>query len=194
MCAALPNRRDPTDELELAVRLMNETTAGITGIKTGVHVCRGNWSRREDVLLSSSGSAIPREGLASPWAPQSPLRSLERPVRSPCNSHRAIREGVDCRPTRVRRGPVARSPRRPARTRGRRRERTGRGTGAGTRVFPPDEPPERFASLSSPGLVVLGGCADPVLVAGTLTRPTDRYKPCRGRRAGRAAREARRPG
>ena len=51
MCAALPQRRDPTEELEFAVRLMNETMEGITGIKTGVHVCRGNWSRKEDVLL-----------------------------------------------------------------------------------------------------------------------------------------------
>ena len=51
MCAALPQRRDPTEELEFAVRLMNETMNGISGIKTGVHVCRGNWSRREDVLL-----------------------------------------------------------------------------------------------------------------------------------------------
>ena len=51
MCAALPQRRDPTEELEFAVRLMNETLDGITGIKTGVHVCRGNWSRKEDVLL-----------------------------------------------------------------------------------------------------------------------------------------------
>ncbi len=51
MCAALPQRRDPTEELEFAVRLMNETVEGISGIKTGVHVCRGNWSRREDVLL-----------------------------------------------------------------------------------------------------------------------------------------------
>ena len=60
MCAALPNRRDPTDELELAVRLMNETTEGITGIRTGVHVCRGNWSRREDVLLSGNyGPMLP---------------------------------------------------------------------------------------------------------------------------------------
>ena len=50
MCAALPNRRDPTDELEMAVRLMNETLEGIDGIKTGVHVCRGNWSRKEEVL------------------------------------------------------------------------------------------------------------------------------------------------
>ena len=51
MCASLPQRRDPTEELEFAVRLMNETMDGISGIKTGVHVCRGNWSRREDVLL-----------------------------------------------------------------------------------------------------------------------------------------------
>lgn len=51
MCAALSQRRDPTEELEFAVRLMNETMEGISGIKTGVHVCRGNWSRREDVLL-----------------------------------------------------------------------------------------------------------------------------------------------
>ena len=60
MCAALPNRRDPTDELEMALRLMNETTAGITGIKTGVHICRGNWSRREEVLLSGNyGPMLP---------------------------------------------------------------------------------------------------------------------------------------
>ena len=51
MCAALSQRRDPTEELEFAVRLMNETMEGISGIKTGIHVCRGNWSRREDVLL-----------------------------------------------------------------------------------------------------------------------------------------------
>ena len=60
MCAALPNRRDPTDELEMAVRLMNETLDGIDGIKTGVHVCRGNWSKREDVLLSGNyGPMLP---------------------------------------------------------------------------------------------------------------------------------------
>ena len=60
MCASLPQRRDPTDELEFAVRLMNETMDGITGIKTGVHVCRGNWSRREDVLLTGNyGPMLP---------------------------------------------------------------------------------------------------------------------------------------
>ena len=60
MCAALPNRRDPTDELEFAVRLMNETLDGITGIKTGVHICRGNWSRKEEVLLTGNyGPMLP---------------------------------------------------------------------------------------------------------------------------------------
>ncbi len=60
MCAALPNRRDPSDELEFAVRLMNQTMEGITGIKTGVHVCRGNWSRKEEVLLTGNyGPMLP---------------------------------------------------------------------------------------------------------------------------------------
>ena len=60
MCAALPDRRDPTEELEMAVRLMNETMEGVTGVRTGVHVCRGNWSRKEEVLLSGNyGPMLP---------------------------------------------------------------------------------------------------------------------------------------
>jgi 5-methyltetrahydropteroyltriglutamate--homocysteine methyltransferase len=60
MCAALGSRSDPTDELEFAVRLVNETVAGIAGVKFGVHVCRGNWSRKEDVLLSGNyGPLLP---------------------------------------------------------------------------------------------------------------------------------------
>jgi 5-methyltetrahydropteroyltriglutamate--homocysteine methyltransferase len=60
MCAQLPDRRDPTDELEFAVRLMNETTKDVSGIKTGVHVCRGNWSKREEVLLTGNyGPMLP---------------------------------------------------------------------------------------------------------------------------------------
>jgi 5-methyltetrahydropteroyltriglutamate--homocysteine methyltransferase len=51
MCAALGSRTDPTSELEFAVRLVNETVEGIKGVRFGVHVCRGNWSRKEDVLL-----------------------------------------------------------------------------------------------------------------------------------------------
>ncbi len=60
MCASLPQRRDPTTELEFALRLMNEVTEGITGVKLGVHVCRGNWSRREEVLLTGNyGPLLP---------------------------------------------------------------------------------------------------------------------------------------
>ncbi len=60
MCAALPSRREPTEELEFAVRLMNETVEGISGVKFGIHVCRGNWSRREEVLLKGNyGPLLP---------------------------------------------------------------------------------------------------------------------------------------
>src|SRR6266446_7715234 len=60
MCAALGSRADPTTELEFAVRLVNETVEGIEGVKFGVHVCRGNWSRKEDVLLSGNyGPLLP---------------------------------------------------------------------------------------------------------------------------------------
>src|SRR5229473_3306325 len=60
MCAALGSRRDPTEELEFAVRLMNETVDGISGVKFGVHICRGNWSRKEEVLLTGNyGPLLP---------------------------------------------------------------------------------------------------------------------------------------
>jgi 5-methyltetrahydropteroyltriglutamate--homocysteine methyltransferase len=60
MCAALSSRRDPADELEFAVRLMNDTVDGIDGVKFGVHVCRGNWSRKEEVLLKGNyGPLLP---------------------------------------------------------------------------------------------------------------------------------------
>ena len=60
MCAAMGTRKDPSEELELAVRLMNETVEGIDGVRFGVHVCRGNWSRREDVLLTGNyGPMLP---------------------------------------------------------------------------------------------------------------------------------------
>jgi 5-methyltetrahydropteroyltriglutamate--homocysteine methyltransferase len=51
MCAALTSRRDPEAEMGFALELMNETVKGIDGVRLGVHVCRGNWSRKEDVLL-----------------------------------------------------------------------------------------------------------------------------------------------
>jgi 5-methyltetrahydropteroyltriglutamate--homocysteine methyltransferase len=60
MCAALASRKDPTEELEYATELMNRTVRGISGIKTGIHVCRGNWSRKEDVLLKGNyGPLLP---------------------------------------------------------------------------------------------------------------------------------------
>ena len=31
---------------------MNRIVEGIEGVRVGVHVCRGNWSRQEEVLLS----------------------------------------------------------------------------------------------------------------------------------------------
>jgi 5-methyltetrahydropteroyltriglutamate--homocysteine methyltransferase len=54
MCAALAARKDPAEELEFAVSLVNRVVEGIDGVRIGLHVCRGNWSRQEDVLLSGS--------------------------------------------------------------------------------------------------------------------------------------------
>ena len=51
MCAAMASRLDPTEEMDFALNLVNETVKGIDGVHLGVHVCRGNWSKREDVLL-----------------------------------------------------------------------------------------------------------------------------------------------
>src|SRR5436853_7082704 len=60
MCAALASRKDPTQELSYALELMNRTVQGISGIKLGVHICRGNWSRKEDVLLKGNyGPLLP---------------------------------------------------------------------------------------------------------------------------------------
>jgi 5-methyltetrahydropteroyltriglutamate--homocysteine methyltransferase len=51
MCAALAARKDPAEELDFAVDLINRVVAGLDGVRTGVHVCRGNWSQNEDTLL-----------------------------------------------------------------------------------------------------------------------------------------------
>jgi 5-methyltetrahydropteroyltriglutamate--homocysteine methyltransferase len=52
MCAALAARKDPAEELEFAVGLINRVVEGLSPLRTGVHVCRGNWSRDETTLLS----------------------------------------------------------------------------------------------------------------------------------------------
>jgi 5-methyltetrahydropteroyltriglutamate--homocysteine methyltransferase len=54
MCAALAAQASPESELELAVELINRVVDGVTGTITGLHVCRGNWSRKEEVLLEGS--------------------------------------------------------------------------------------------------------------------------------------------
>ncbi|MEZ6015425.1 MAG: cobalamin-independent methionine synthase II family protein [Planctomycetota bacterium] len=54
MCAALAASADPGGELELAVDLMNRVVDGVEGPLRAVHVCRGNWSRDESVLLKGS--------------------------------------------------------------------------------------------------------------------------------------------
>jgi 5-methyltetrahydropteroyltriglutamate--homocysteine methyltransferase len=54
MCAALAASASPEAELELAVDLMNRVVEGIDGPLIAVHVCRGNWSQKEEVLLEGS--------------------------------------------------------------------------------------------------------------------------------------------
>lgn len=55
MCAALSEKSSPEEELNFAVELMNRVVEGIEkNMKTALHVCRGNWSQQEDVLLRGS--------------------------------------------------------------------------------------------------------------------------------------------
>jgi 5-methyltetrahydropteroyltriglutamate--homocysteine methyltransferase len=73
MCAALASRNDPKEELEFAVSLLNRVTEGLeaeTGVRTGVHVCRGNWSRDETTLLKGS------YGPLAPWFEQMRVKQL----------------------------------------------------------------------------------------------------------------------
>src|SRR5205085_8553532 len=58
MCAALASRKDPAEELEFAVSLINEVVAGVDDLRLGLHVCRGNWSRDESTLLSGGYQSL----------------------------------------------------------------------------------------------------------------------------------------
>lgn len=58
MCAALAARKDPAEELEFAVSLINEVVSGVRDLRIGVHVCRGNWSRDERALLTGGYQAL----------------------------------------------------------------------------------------------------------------------------------------
>ena len=57
-CAALSARKDPAEELEFAVSLINEVVAGVDDLRLGLHVCRGNWSRDESTLLTGGYQAL----------------------------------------------------------------------------------------------------------------------------------------
>ena len=54
MCAALAASASPEQELDLAVDLINRVIDGIEGPLLAMHVCRGNWSQDDDVLLAGS--------------------------------------------------------------------------------------------------------------------------------------------
>ena len=77
MCAALASRRDPTDEMDFALRLMKETVSGIEGVHLSVHVCRGNWSKKEEVLLEGN------YGPLLPWLVQMPVDQLVLEMATP---------------------------------------------------------------------------------------------------------------
>ena len=59
MCAVLAARKDPAEELELAVDLINRVVDGLDGVRFGLHICRGNWSRQEATLLQGSYYPLP---------------------------------------------------------------------------------------------------------------------------------------
>jgi 5-methyltetrahydropteroyltriglutamate--homocysteine methyltransferase len=55
MCAALSEKSSPDEELNFAVDLLNRVVDGVGDkVKTALHVCRGNWSQRDDVLLTGA--------------------------------------------------------------------------------------------------------------------------------------------
>ncbi|MFM7150616.1 MAG: 5-methyltetrahydropteroyltriglutamate--homocysteine methyltransferase [Gemmataceae bacterium] len=52
MCGALSEKRGMSEELAFASDLLRETVKGFPLERLGLHICRGNWSRSEDVALS----------------------------------------------------------------------------------------------------------------------------------------------
>lgn len=70
MCAALAARRDPAEELEFAMHLLNLVLEAPGDVRTGLHVCRGNWSRDERTLLAGSYAPL------AAWFERAPVRQL----------------------------------------------------------------------------------------------------------------------
>jgi 5-methyltetrahydropteroyltriglutamate--homocysteine methyltransferase len=70
MCAALAARKDPQEELEFAASMIGRVLESAGDVRTGLHVCRGNWSRDESTLLSGSYAPL------APWFERIPVRQL----------------------------------------------------------------------------------------------------------------------
>lgn len=51
MCGAVSERGEAAEELEFAIKLLNEVVQGFPRERIGMHVCRGNWSPDEAVAL-----------------------------------------------------------------------------------------------------------------------------------------------
>lgn len=54
MCGALSERKGSEQELAFAADLINRTVADIPQERTGLHICRGNWTTDESVALTGS--------------------------------------------------------------------------------------------------------------------------------------------
>ncbi|MBS5359799.1 MAG: 5-methyltetrahydropteroyltriglutamate--homocysteine methyltransferase, partial [Finegoldia magna] len=54
MCASLSTRKDPTEELKFATHLIKSVMDSVDRDKSicSLHVCRGNWSKNESILLT----------------------------------------------------------------------------------------------------------------------------------------------
>jgi 5-methyltetrahydropteroyltriglutamate--homocysteine methyltransferase len=70
MCAALAARKDPQEELEFAVSMIRRVLERAGDVRTGLHVCRGNWSRDESTLLSGTYAPL------APWFERMPVSQL----------------------------------------------------------------------------------------------------------------------
>ncbi len=46
------------EELEYAAELINRIIEGVEGTRIGLHICRGNWSTREEVLLTGDYTSL----------------------------------------------------------------------------------------------------------------------------------------
>ena len=70
MCASLAARGDPTEELGWAVDMLGQVLEPAGATRTGLHVCRGNWSRDERTLLRGSYAPL------TTWLDQVPVTQL----------------------------------------------------------------------------------------------------------------------